>query len=154
MNSDETHESSASATHSADSADALRRRIDTEMAETLREYRQRVIDTSERLTRIDESLIYLKSESSHGRESRITIQEQQTLIAERLTGLSTRFIEHIEEATGERALLQALTTQVTTHSERLTSLERFQIAVWSITGTVGAILLGWALNSLHLVAVK
>ena len=151
MNYDADTESSNSR---ADSADALRRRIDAEMAETLREYRQRVIDTSERLTRIDESLIYLKSEYAHGRESRITIQEQQTVIAERLTGLSTRFIEHIEEATGERALLQALTTQVTTHSERLTSLERFQIAVWSITGTVGALLLAWAINNLHLVAVK
>ena len=144
MNSDADTESSNSR------ADALRRRIDAEMAETLREYRQRVIDTSERLTRIDESLIYLKSEYAHGRESRITIQEQQTVIAERLTGLSTRFIEHIEEATGERALLQALTTQVTTHSERLTSLERFQIAVWSITGTVGALLIAWALTKLHL----
>ena len=154
MNNDADTESSNSANSRADSADALRRRIDAEMAETLREYRQRVIDTSERLTRIDESLIYLKSEYAHGRESRITIQEQQTVIAERLTGLSARFIEHIEEATGERALLQALTTQVTTHSERLTSLERFQIAVWSITGTIGAVLIGWGLNSLHLVAAK
>jgi chromosome segregation ATPase len=151
MNSDTDTESSNSANSRAD---ALRRRIDAEMAETLREYRQRVIDTSERLTRIDESLIYLKSEYSSGRESRITIQEQQTVIAERLTGLSTRFIEHIEEATGERALLQALTTQVTSHSERLTGLERFQIAVWSIAGTIGAVLIGWALNSLHLVAAK
>lgn len=150
MNNDADTESS----NSRDSADALRRRIDTEMAETLREYRQRVMDTSERLTRIDESLIYLKSEYAHGRESRITIQEQQTVIAERLTGLSTRFIEHIEEESGERALLQALVTQVTTHGERLTSLERFQIAVWSITGTIGALLIGWAFNNLHLVAAK
>ncbi len=154
MNNDADTESSTSANSRTDTADALRRRIDADMAEALREYRQRVIDTSERLTRIDETLIYLKSEYAHGRESRITIQEQQTVIAERLTGLSTRFIEHIEEESGERALLQALVTQVTTHGERLTSLERFQIAVWSITGTIGALTVGWAINNLHLVAVK
>ena len=146
MNYDADTESSNSR---ADSADALRRRIDAEMAETLREYRQRVIDTSERLTRIDETLIYLKSEYSHGRESRITIQEQQTVIAERLTGLSQRFIEHIEEESAERAVLQAIANQVNAHSERLTSLERFQIAVWSITGTIGALLIAWALTKLH-----
>lgn len=124
----------------------LRRRIDHEMSESLREYRHRMVETSERLTRIDEALSYLKLEFSTSRESRLTIQEQQTVIAERLTALSARFMEHIEDESAERELLQAMTRQVSAHSVRLTGLERFQIALWSIAGTVSAGALTWAIS--------
>lgn len=135
-----------------DEATTLRRRIDDEMSETLREYRGRISETIERLTRIDEALSFLKVEFQAGRESRITIQEQQTTITERLTALSARFVAHIEEESDERALLQAMTRQVSGHSERLTMVERMQIALWTALGTVAAGGVAWVIGHLTITA--
>lgn len=121
---------------SDDEAVTLRRQIDQQFSETLRDYYARQCDVLERLTRIDEMLAQLKVDFDAGRQSRMKIQEQQTTITERLSALSVRFIEHITDESAERALIQQMTVTVAAHSERLTTLERMQIALWSVVGTV------------------
>lgn len=121
---------------SDDEAVTLRRQIDQQFSDTLRDYYARHCDVLERLTRIDEMLAQLKVDFDAGRQSRMKIQEQQTTITERLSALSVRFIEHITDESAERALLQQMTVTVAAHSERLTTLERMQIALWSVVGTV------------------
>ena len=138
----------------SDEAITLRRRVDDEMTETLREYRGRIADTVERLTRIDEALSFLKVEFQVARESRINIQEQQTAITERLTALSDRFVAHIEDESAERALLQEMTRQVSGHSERLTMVERMQIAIWSALGTVAVGGVTWVIGHLTITAAR
>lgn len=124
----------------------LRRRMDDDMAQTLKEYRDRISSTSERLTRIDEALTNLKSEFTVGRESRITIQEQQTSIVERLASLSNRFVSHIEDENAERMLLQEMTKQLSAHHERLNGLDRLSISIWSVIGTMGIGGIAWVVN--------
>lgn len=133
---------------SAEEAVTLHRRIDDETSETLREYRGRIADDIERLGRIDEALTFLRVEFEAGRESRITIQEQQAAITERLTALSARFVAHIEDASVERSLLQEMTRIVAAHSERLTIVERMQIALWSVVGTVSTGGVVWVIGHL------
>ena len=133
---------------SAEEAVTLHHRIDDELADTLREYRQRQSDVSERLARIDESLSHLRVEFDSGRQSRMTIQEQQTTITERLASLSSRFIEHIDDESAERSLLQEMTRIVAAHSERLTIVERMQIALWSVVGTVSTGGVVWVIGHL------
>ena len=103
-----------------DEAITLRRRIDDEMSETLREYRGRIADDIERLGRIDEAL----------------------------TLLSARFVAHIEDESSERALLQEMTRIVAAHSERLTVMERMQVALWSVVGTVSTGGVVWVIGHL------
>lgn len=139
---------------SDDEAVTLRRQIDQQFSETLRDYYTRQCDVSERLTRIDETLNQLKVDFDAGRQSRMTIQEQQTSIHERLTSLSARFIDHINDESAERALLQEMTRTVAAHSERLTILERMQIALWSVVGTLAAGGVAWVIGHLTLAAAK
>jgi hypothetical protein len=124
----------------------LRRRIDDDMAQTLKEYRDRISSISERLTRIDESLTNLKTDFMVGREARLTIQEYQTSIVERLAGLSSRFILHIEEETTERILLQEMTKQLSVHNERLKGLDRLGVSIWSVIGTMSIGVVAWIIN--------
>lgn len=138
----------------SDEAIILRRQIDHDMTETLREYRGRIADTVERLTRIDEALTFLKVEFQTERESRINIQEQQTAITERLTALSARFVAHIEHESSERELLQEMTRQVSGHSARLTMVERMQIAIWSALGTVAVGGVTWVIGHLTITAAR
>ena len=133
---------------SDDEAVTLRRQIDQQFSDTLRDYYARHCDVLERLTRIDEMLAQLKVDFDAGRQSRMTIQEQQTTITERLAALSSRFIEHITDESAERALLQQMTVTVAAHSERLTTLERMQIALWSVVGTVSTGGVVWVIGHL------
>lgn len=138
----------------SDEAVTLRRQIDQQFSETLRDYYTRQCDVSERLARIDETLTQLKIDFDAGRQSRMTIQEQQTTITERLASLSSRFIEHINDESAERSLLQEMTRTVAAHSERLTVMERMQIALWSVVGTVTAGGAAWVIGHLSMMAVK
>lgn len=133
---------------SDDEAVTLRRQIDQQFSDTLRDYYARQCDVLERLTRIDEMLAQLKVDFDAGRQSRITIQEQQTAITERLTALSARFVAHIEDESVERSLLQEMTRIVAAHSERLTIVERMQIALWSVVGTVSTGGVVWVIGHL------
>lgn len=139
---------------SADEAVTLRRQLDQQFSETLRDYYTRQCDVSDRLARIDETLSQLKIDFDAGRQSRMTIQEQQTSIHERLTNLSARFIDHINDESAERALLQEMTRTVAAHSERLTVLERMQIALWSVVGTVTTGGVGWVIGHLTVTAAR
>ncbi len=132
----------------------LRRRIDDELSDTIREYRQRQNDVSERLARIDESLSHLRVEFDAGRQSRMTIQEQQTTISERLSALSVRFIEHINDESAERTLLQEMTRTVAAHSERLTVVERVQIALWSVVSTLATGGVVWIISHLSMTTAR
>lgn len=138
----------------SDEAITLRRQIDQQFSETLRGYYNRQCDVSERLTRIDEALAQLKIDFDAGRQSRMTIQEQQTTITERLSALSVRFIEHINDESAERSLLQEMTRTVAAHSERLTVLERMQIALWSVVGTVSTGGVVWVIGHLSMMAAR
>ena len=133
---------------SDDEAVTLRRQIDQQFSDTLRDYYARHCDVLERLTRIDEMLAQLKVDFDAGRQSRMKIQEQQTTITERLSALSVRFIEHITDESAERALIQQMTVTVAAHSERLTTLERMQIALWSVVGTVSTGGVVWVIGHL------
>jgi len=133
---------------SDDEAVTLRRQIDQQFSETLRDYYARHCDVLERLTRIDEMLAQLKVDFDAGRQSRMKIQEQQTTITERLSALSVRFIEHITDESAERSLLQEMTRIVAAHSERLTIVERMQIALWSVVGTVSTGGVVWVIGHL------
>lgn len=138
----------------SDEAITLRRQIDQQFSETPRDYYNRQCDVSERLTRIDEALAQLKIDFDAGRQSRMTIQEQQTTITERLSALSVRFIEHINDESAERSLLQEMTRTVAAHSERLTVLERMQIALWSVVGTVSTGGVVWVIGHLSMMAAR
>jgi hypothetical protein len=130
----------------------LRRRIDDQFSETLLDYQARQLEVSERLARIDESLCHLRVEFDAGRQGRMTIQEQQTTITERLSALSARFVAHINDESAERALLQEMTRTVAAHSERMTALERVQIALWSVVGTLATGGVVWIVGHLTLTA--
>lgn len=135
-----------------DAAETLRRRFDDELAESMREFRSRQNDVSERLARIDEALSQLKLGFDAGRQSQLTIQEQQITITERLTALSARFVSHIEDESAERQLLQEMAMTVSSHSARLTNLERMQIALWSVLFTLSAAGVTWIIGHLSMTA--
>ncbi len=137
---------------SDDEAVTLRRQIDQQFNDTLRDYYARQCDVLERLTRIDEMLAQLKIDFDAGCKSRMTIQEQQTTITERLSALSVRFIQHITDESSERALLQEMTQTVAAHSERLTIVERMQVALWSVVGTVSTGGVVWVIGHLSMTA--
>ena len=135
-------------------AETLRRRIDGQFSEAIKDFQVRQLDVSARLARIDEMLSHLKIEFDAGRQSRMTIQEQQTTITERLSALAVRFNDHINDESAERELLQAMTRTVAGHSERLSMIERMQVALWSVVGTVSAGGVAWVIGPLTLGAVR
>ena len=135
-------------------AETLRRRIDGQFSEAIKDFQVRQLDVSARLARIDEMLSHLKIEFDAGRQSRMTIQEQQTTITERLSALAVRFNDHINDESEERELLQAMTRTVAGHSERLSMIERMQVALWSVVGTVSAGGVAWVIGHLTMGAVR
>ena len=135
-------------------AETLRRRIDGQFSEAIKDFQVRQLDVSARLARIDEMLSHLKIEFDAGRQSRMTIQEQQTTITERLSALAVRFNDHINDESAERELLQAMTRTVAGHSERLSMIERMQVALWSVVGTVSAGGVAWVIGHLTMRAVR
>ena len=135
-------------------AETLRRRIDGQFSEAIKDFQVRQLDVSARLARIDEMLSHLKIEFDAGRQSRMTIQEQQTTITERLSALAVRFNDHINDESAERELLQAMTRTVAGHSERLSMIERMQVALWSVVGTVSAGGVAWVIGHLTMGAVR
>lgn len=132
----------------------LRRRMDDQFADAIRDYQKQQQEMAERLARIDEALSHLKVEFDAGRQSRTNIQEIQTTISERLTALASRFIEHINDESSERALLQEMTRTVAAHSERLTTLERMQIALGSVVATLATSGVVWIIGHLTVSAAR
>lgn len=90
----------------------LRRKIDSEIVNNQREDRRRIDDVISRLSAADAKLNSLQGEFDGMREFGTKVQEVQTDIVERLTELSVRFVEHIEQESEERALMKVMAEQI------------------------------------------
>jgi archaellum component FlaC len=128
-----------------------RRAIDAELSENMRDYRNRQNDVAERLARVDEALKQLRIEFDAGRQSRLTIQEQQTGILERLTNLSSRLMEHLTEEAQERKLINETARAVALQGERINAIadddiERLEEQFGKISAFIEA--LAGSMNSL------
>lgn len=76
------------------------------------------------------------------------IAERQVDVQSQLTMLSQRFVDHIEEESGERKLLQAVASQLEIHTMQLSWIERMQYALWGAVGMLAAGGAGWIITFL------
>ena len=95
-----------------ENAVTLRHKIDKDIVCNQREDRRRLDDVIHRLSIADGKLSAMHDEFDVMREFGVKVQEVQTDIVERLTELSTRFIEHIESESEERALMKVMAEQL------------------------------------------
>lgn len=104
----------------SDDADYLRRQMDQALIDTQQQHWLKLTDIAER---------------------QVDVQSQ-------LTTLSRRFVDHIEEESGERKLLQTVAAQLEIHTIQLSWIERMQYALWGAVGMLAAGGAGWIITFL------
>jgi len=133
----------------------LRRKIDKDIVDNQREDRRRLDDVIHRLSTADAKLNSMQSEFNTMREFGTRVQEVQTDIVEKLTELSVRFVEHIEQESEERALMKAMAEQLKEtaiqlreNSMRTNYLERGMVLIMTACTAVVTGGVGWIIHHL------